>query len=76
MSTIAVNASLPVRCPLAVAHLTTCSEASPGAWLNEATRALAEAGESVATVLDFRRQARSSDVHRLLAVICSWVLVA
>lgn len=75
MSTIAVNASVPVRCPRAVAHLTACPEPAPGAWLNEATRALAEAGESWATLLHFRRTARSGDVSVLLSTICSWVLV-
>lgn len=75
MVTTPVNASIKVRCPGAVAHLTSCPEPSPGAWLNEATRAMAQAGVPAHTLLDFRRVARSGDLAVLLATICSWVLV-
>lgn len=76
MSSITIEAPQTVRCPQAVAHLSAAAEPAPGAWLNEATRALAEAGVSVATLLDFRAQARrAGDVVVLLTIIATWMLV-
>lgn len=75
MSTATTGPGAEVLYPSATAHLTMCAEPSPGMWLNEATRALAEAGAQVAEVLSFRRAARAGDTATLLATICCWVRV-